>query len=169
MIERDFLDYSAAKLAQYLERIQICLGKLNEDQLWFRGTDNENSVGNLCLHLAGNVRQWILCGVGGQADNRDRDSEFAATGGVDAAALGTRLQETVEPARDLVAALPLERLNEPLTVQGYHVTVASAIYHVVEHFSHHTGQILFATKALCGEDLGFHRHLSKLEHSETTP
>jgi uncharacterized damage-inducible protein DinB len=169
VIEREFLDYSAAKLAQYLERIEICLGKLDDDRIWFRGCENENSIGNLCLHLEGNVRQWIVCGVGGMVDSRDRDAEFAASGGLDGAALGARLRSTVEAARDVVAALPLERLSEPITVQKYAMTVFGAIYHVVEHFSHHTGQILFATKALCGEDLGFYRHLSKETHWEKTP
>ena len=41
--------------------------------------------------------------------------------------------------------------------------------HVVEHFSHHTGQIIFATKLLTGGDLGFYRHLSNLSHTEQTP
>lgn len=127
MIERDFLDYSASKLTQYVERIGICLSKLDEDGIWFRGCENENSIGNLCLHLEGNVRQWILCGVGGAADSRDRDAEFAASGGWDGGALGDRLRSTVEAASALIAALPVVRLSEPITIQGYEMTVCSAI------------------------------------------
>ena len=80
--DRLFLDYSARKLRQYAGRIEDCLGRLNEEQIWARGAESENAVGNLVLHLAGNVRQWIVAAVGGRPDIRQRDAEFAARGGV---------------------------------------------------------------------------------------
>jgi uncharacterized damage-inducible protein DinB len=166
VIEREFLDYSADKLVQYLERIEVCAGTLTDDQIWSRGHETENSIGNLCLHLAGNVRQWILAGVGGEPDQRKRDAEFQAKGGANPT---FQLRDTVIGACDVIRGLPFERLREPLKIQDYPVTVFLAIYHVVEHFSHHTGQILFATKALSGEDLGFYRHLSQPAHAEKTP
>jgi len=169
-LDRIFLDYSTAKLRQYAERIGICLGKLDASQIWMRGTARENAVGNLVLHLCGNVRQWIVSGVGGLPDTRDRDAEFAARGGSAPAELTARLRAVIEEAAAVLDGVTPGRLAEPIVVQGYHLTVFEAIYHVVEHFSHHTGQILFATKALTGEDLGFYRHLSaKAPHSETTP
>ena len=61
------------------------------------------------------------------------------------------------------------RLAERVTIQKYDVTVLEAIFHVVEHFSHHTGQILFATKMLTGEDLGYYKHLRAAAHGEPTP
>src|SRR5207244_11762295 len=79
-MHRAFLDYSAKKLQQLGSRIETCLNTLNQDQVWARGSDNENAVGNLVLHLCGNVRQWIVSGVGGQPDTRDRDAEFLARG-----------------------------------------------------------------------------------------
>src|SRR5450432_2015005 len=93
-----FLDYSAKKLRQLCSRIEACLGALNQDEVWARGGDNENAVGNLVLHLCGNVRQWIVSGVGGQSDSRDRDAEFSAQGGVSASDLAERLRGTVEEA-----------------------------------------------------------------------
>jgi uncharacterized damage-inducible protein DinB len=163
VIERAFLDFSAAKLRQYVDRIAACVDRLSDDQIWSRGHATENSIGNLCLHLSGNVRQWILQGV------RDRDSEFAAKGGVARAELLAQLRDTVEAACQVISSLTPARLEDKITVQGYHQTVLEAVYHVVEHFAGHTGQIIFATKGLQGEDLGFYRHLSRPRHDEATP
>jgi uncharacterized damage-inducible protein DinB len=169
-LDRIFLDYSTQKLRQCSERIGSCLGKLTEEQIWARGGAEENAVGNLVLHLCGNVRQWIVSGVGGEGDIRDRDAEFAARGGVTAAELTKSLGNTVEEAARVLARVSATRLAERIVVQGYNETVMEAIYHVVEHFSGHTGQILFATKMLTGEDLGFYRHLRKAAaHGEKTP
>jgi uncharacterized damage-inducible protein DinB len=163
VIERAFLDFSSAKLRQYVDRIAACLERLTDDQIWSRGHATENSIGNLCLHLSGNVRQWILQGL------RDRDSEFTAKGGVPRAELIAQLRDTVESACQAISSLTPARLEDKITVQGYHQTVLEAVYHVVEHFAGHTGQIIFATKALQGEDLGFYRHLSQPQHNEATP
>ena len=163
MIERAFLDFSVAKLRQYVDRISACADRLSDDEIWPRGHATENSIGNLCLHLSGNVRQWILQGV------RDRDSEFTAKGGVPRAELIAQLRDTVEAACQVISSLAAARLEDKITVQGYHQTVLEAVYHVVEHFAGHTGQIIFATKALQGEDLGFYRHLSQPQHGEATP
>src|SRR5271166_4853580 len=91
-LESQFLEHSVAKLEQYCSRIETCLKMLNEDQVWARGGENENAVGNLVLHLCGNVRQWIICGVGGRPDSRDREREFRTRGGVPAGELMDRLQ-----------------------------------------------------------------------------
>jgi uncharacterized damage-inducible protein DinB len=160
-IDRIFLEHSIEKLREYESRIATCVAKLNPEQIWARGAEQENAVGNLVLHLCGNVRQWIVSGVGAQPDVRDRDSEFAARGGVAAPELMGRLDATVEEAAEVIGRVTAEQLLAPLLVQGYDVKVMEAIYHVVEHFSMHTGQILFATKMLTGEDLGFYRRLSK--------
>jgi uncharacterized damage-inducible protein DinB len=170
MLDRQFLEHSTGKLRQLTSRIETCLGMLNQEQLWARGADNENAVGNLVLHLCGNLRQWIGSGVGQKPDVRDRDSEFAARGGTSPAELALRLRETVEEAIQTIDAVSAERLAERIRVQGYDVSVLEAIYHVVEHFSMHTGQVLFATKMLTGADLGFYRHLkAAAAHGENTP
>jgi len=165
-----FLDYSARKLRQLGGRIVECLGRLNAEQVWARGSQSENAVGNLVFHLCGNARQWIVSGVGGQPDLRQRDAEFAARRGSDAAGLAELLRHTVDEAAGVIDGLTARRLTERITIQNYDVTVLEAIYHVVEHFAGHTGQIIFATKMLTGEDLGFYRHLkTTVEHSEQTP
>ena len=159
-IETNFLTCAAENLDQLAGRIEICLGKLSPDQIWMRGTENQNAVGNLVLHLNGNVRQWILAGIGGAPDHRIRDEEFAARGGTGPEALGELLRGTVDEALVVIRSLPPARLADQVTIQGYDGTVLKAIFHVVEHFSGHTAQIIFITKMLTGEDLGFYSYLT---------
>ena len=167
---RILTDYSVRKLGQLTGRIEACLDQLTEEQIWARGGENENAVGNLALHLCGNVRQWIVSGVGGASDTRERDSEFAARGGVPAAELKRRLRTTVDEASAVIQKLPAERLTEHVVIQNYDIPVLEAIIHVVEHFSMHTGQLIFATKMLTGADLGFYKHLrSAAAYGQKTP
>ena len=164
-----FLDHANKKLEQQTARILTCLEKLSEDQIWARGAEHENAIGNLVLHLCGNVRQWILVGVGEQLCDRDRDAEFAARGHGTIAELSLKLRTTVEQARNVIATQTSASLLQRLTVQDYKGSRLDAIFHVLLHFSEHTGQIQFITKALTGQDLGFYAHLNKPNHGETTP
>jgi uncharacterized damage-inducible protein DinB len=167
---RLFLNSSASRLEQLSGRIAACLAKLEAEQVWARGSENENAIGNLVLHLCGNMRQWILSAVGGAPDARQRDAEFSARGSVPAIELASRLKLTVEEALTILRTFPSARLAERVVIQGYSVTLLEAIYHVVEHFAQHAGQIVFATKQLTGEDLGFYKHLSGPgPHTESTP
>ncbi len=169
-IESTFTAFAADKLIQLEARVETCIDKLTPEQIWSRHSENENAVGNLALHLAGNVRQWILSGVGGEPDTRVRDREFAARGGVDSAELKRRLRSTVEAAATFIHSVSGERIVQRIAVQDYQITVLEAIFHVVEHFAMHTGQIIFATKLLTGEDLGFYAHLRTAKaHGEQTP
>jgi uncharacterized damage-inducible protein DinB len=155
---RAFIERSRAYLTDdYLPRIRAALAKLSPDDLWWRPNERSNSVGNLLLHLAGNARQWIVSGVGGEADLRRRDEEFAATGGVSVEAALARLAEAVADVDRVLERLDPATLGERRTIQGNDVSVLGAIYHVVEHFSMHTGQILYVVKLRTGEDLGLWR------------
>jgi uncharacterized damage-inducible protein DinB len=169
-LHRLFLNCSVGRLQQSFSRIEACLGKLTEEQVWARGSQNENAIGNLVLHLSGNVRQWIVSGVGGAPDTRQRDGEFSARGGSSIPELQERLREIVAEAAAVIATVTPERLAERVVIQNYDVSVLEAIYHVVEHFSLHMGQIVFATKLLTGSDMGFYSHLrSSAAHGEKTP
>ncbi len=154
-----FIKFSADKLEQLHGRIQDCLGRLTPEQIWTRNSQNENAVGNLVLHLSGNVRQWIGSGVAGLADHRERDAEFDARGGKEPAELSELLNTRVAEVTAIIRAVPATRLTERITPQGHDVTVLEAIAHVVEHFAMHTGQVIFLTKMLTGQDLGYYQHL----------
>ncbi len=158
-VESLFLETAVEKLQEYVERIGFCLGKLDDDQLWARGQKNENAIGNLLLHLNGNVRQWIIGSLGGRAESRDRDSEFAARGGFGRKELISQLRTTVDVASAIMAQLTTEQLTRIYPIQRYEVSGVEAVFHVVEHFSQHTGQIIFATKMLTGTNLAFYAEL----------
>jgi uncharacterized damage-inducible protein DinB len=168
-LDRMFIDFSSQKLEQLLSRIRDCAGKLKSDEIWARGHENENAIGNLMMHLNGNVQQWIVSGIGGAPDTRTRDAEFAARGGMAGPELVERLESAVREAIAVIGKVTPERLTQRVTIQKYEVTVMEAIFHVVEHFAQHTGQIIFATKLLTGEDLGFYKHLKAAAHGEKTP
>jgi uncharacterized damage-inducible protein DinB len=146
-IARAFLDRSRHYLVrEYPTKIQHCLDLLPAEALWRRDDASGNSVGNLLLHLSGNVRQWIVSGVGGAPDARRRSAEFDARDGEGAAELMARLRETLHDADEVLASLDARSLGEARRIQGRDVNVLDAVYHVVEHFSTHTGQIILLTK-----------------------
>ena len=153
MIAALFVDHSVNKLRQMTGAIETCLGKLTDAQIWERQGVQENAVGNLILHLCGNVRQWIGYGVGGKPDIRVRDAEFSAKGGLTRAELVGRMHETVDQAIEIISGLNAERLAERIVPQGKEVSVLEAVYQVVGHFQQHTGQIQFVTKRVTGTPL----------------
>jgi uncharacterized damage-inducible protein DinB len=156
-----FLEQSRNFLQRdFLPKITACVGRLTDDDIWWRPNEVSNSIGNLLLHLSGNVRQWIVSGVGGAPDLRDRPREFAERDTIPRAELIERLTAALQEADQVLAKLTPDALLDRRRIQGQDVTVLEAIYHVVEHFSMHTGQITFITKIRTGQDLGFYRHLS---------
>jgi hypothetical protein len=155
-----FLSFSRRKLLeQYWPRLRACVEGLSEEQIWWRPNDASNSIGNLILHLNGNVTQWLVVSFNREADERDRPAEFNAVGGMTAAALVERLGKTMENAGRVLDRLTASELTAPYEIQGYHVTGLDAVYQVVEHFGLHYGQIVVLTKILAGKDLAFYKEL----------
>jgi len=140
----------------FLPKIERCLELLTDDQIWWRANPQSNSIGNLLLHLSGNVRQWIVCGVGGNTDARDRDAEFAQREVLPRDELLGRLKQTLSEADAALAKLDSNKLLEQKQIQGCDVTALEAILHVVEHFSMHTGQIIMMAKFFTEVDLDFY-------------
>jgi uncharacterized damage-inducible protein DinB len=142
-----FLDASRDYLLdQYLPRIRLACAPLSDDDLWWRPAPGSNSIGNLILHIEGNARQWLIGGVGGHASDRDRDGEFAAEGGHTGEQLLATLTTTLFEIDRVLAALQPSQLDEPRIIQGATTTVFDAVYHVVEHVSMHSGQIIQLAK-----------------------
>jgi len=156
-IGQSFIACARAYFAEdYLPKIERCLELLTDEQIWWRANPQSNSIGNLLLHLSGNVRQWIVCGVGGARDERDRDAEFAQRDMIPRDELLKRLKQTLSEADAALAKLDAGKLLERHLIQGCEVTALSAIFHVVEHFSMHTGQIIMMAKMFAEVDLGFY-------------
>jgi uncharacterized damage-inducible protein DinB len=131
---------------EYRTKLRKAVEALPDDRLWWRPNDQSNSVGNLLRHLAGNVRQWIVGGVGGRPDARDRAAEFAARAGASKAELLAALDAVLDETATVLDVLTPASLAEPREIQGRRVTVLDAIFHVVEHFSLHLGQVIYISK-----------------------
>lgn len=156
-IGRRFLERSRHYLcAEYPEKITMALHAMPHERVWWRANESSNSAGNLVLHLAGNVRQWIVSGVGGAEDTRHRDAEFAARDGIDVESLISQLRAACADVDTVLAGLTTEQLGESRHIQGRDTSVFSAIYHVVEHFSGHTGQIILLAKQFTPDAVRFY-------------
>ena len=134
-------------LREYLTKIRLSVSVLDEHVVWARPNEASNSIGNLMLHLAGNARQWIVSGVGGAHDVRDRQSEFDQRISLSITSLIDRLEQTISDVDRVLASLTPADLPTRRRIQANDVSVLEAIYHVVEHFSMHTGQIILLAKA----------------------
>ena len=164
-ITQAFLQKSGSLIASdYLPKIERCLEHLTDEDVWSRPNDACNSVGNLLLHLRGNTTQWIIGGVAGKPYERRRQQEFDERTHIPAKELLATLRAVVEEADEIIRGLDPSALLSMRRTQDYEVTVLEAIYHVVEHFGMHTGQIILLTKARTGEDLKLWRPAR-----ETTP
>lgn len=140
----------------FLPKIESCLERLSDEEVWRRANEQSNSIGNLILHLSGNVRQWIVCGIGNAIDERVRQQEFDERSVIPKTELLLKLKETLAAADSVLSSFDTERILEQLHIQGFDVTALEAIFHVVEHFSMHTGQIILLTKMLKSIDLKFY-------------
>ena len=157
-----FLEFSRRKLVeQYWPRLERSVESLTDEQTWWRPNAASNSIGNLILHLNGNVRQWLIASFNRLEDARDRPAEFAARRVIPARGLLEALGATMREADAVLLRLTEADLRSALHIQGYTVSGVEAVYQVVEHFGMHYGQILYIAKLVVGEDLGFYRELDK--------
>ncbi len=156
-LSKEFVRQSERFLAEdFLPKVQAAIALLSEDELWWRPNPQSNSVGNMVLHLNGNVRQWIVSGVGEAPDGRQRAQEFLEQGPMPAQELIEKLENTVAEAVDVLRKMDRTTLLAKRKIQAYEVTLVQAIIHVVEHFSYHTGQIVYVAKMLKGVDTRFY-------------
>ena len=138
-----------------LKKIRHCVGQLSDEQIWWRPDDSMNSIGNLLLHLRGNVTQWIMSGVAGEPDNRDRPAEFNARESKSKDELLRNLEETVETAKSTLLDLPGDTLLEARRIQAFETHVLGAAVHVVTHFHGHMQEIISMTRMQLGADYQF--------------
>lgn len=141
---------AAHELASALTRIKHCLGQLTDEQVWWRSHPSLNSIGNLVLHLCGNLRQWIVAGLGGATDLRDRPTEFSERGPIPRNELVRRLEAVVDEARAVLARQTARQLLEARRIQGFDVTGLKAIFDSVPHFRGHTQEIIGITRLQLG-------------------
>ena len=153
-IAKHFIAQSRACLSSdYLPKIERCLEVLSDEDVWWRAGEGSNSIGNLLLHLEGSTRTWIISVSGGAHSPRDRPQEFDEREHIPSSELMARLRQTLAEADDVLARLDAGVLLERRQSPWEEVTVLWAVYHAVEHFSMHTGQIIMMSKMRSGGDL----------------
>jgi hypothetical protein len=163
-----FLAFSRYRLmGRYWPRLKECVSSLTDEQVWWRPNDASNSIGNLILHLNGNVGQWLVASFNKDEDKRNRPEEFSAKEGATGAELLAKLEATLDAAAKVLDRLTVEELLAPYEIQGYHVRGLDAVYQVVEHFGMHYGQIVYITKLLTEKDLGFYKDLTKTGRTQS--
>lgn len=152
-----FIEQSVYYLEQNTPRIISCLDDLTDDEIWFSPVQASNSIGNLVLHLCGNITQYVISALGETEDHREREKEFSVKHIYTGAMLIDKLRSTLSAAIDVIKNLDKTRLMKFYSVQGFHLSGVGIIIHVTEHYSYHTGQIAFFTKQLKNKEMGFYK------------
>jgi len=158
-LAKEFIGQSIHRMEMNTPKIIKCLDQLTEQQIWMRPNEASNSIGNIMLHLCGNIRQYVISALGEQTDIRERDKEFAAQGGLTKAELISKLDSTVQHAVKVIRNASEHQLMKIFSVQGFTYSGVGIVVHVTEHYSYHAGQIIFWTKLLTGQDLGFYANV----------
>jgi hypothetical protein len=146
---------AANELGNALSRINHCLKQLTDEQVWWRSHPSLNSIGNLILHLCGNLRQWVLAGLGGARDTRNRPAEFSERGPIPRGELTRLLEGVVEEAKATLKRQTAEGLLAPRRIQGFDVNGLATIFSSVPHFRGHTQEIIHLTRLQLGERYQF--------------
>ena len=155
----EFKENSIFRMEESMRMIRLSLEQLDEQDIWKRPNTSSNSVGNLMLHLYGNISQYAISSLGNNPDVRVRDKEFNADGGYDKADLINRLDQVVNKAKEIISSTVEEEYLRSREVQGFTMSGIGVVIHVVEHLSYHTGQIAFWTKLIKDRDLGFYQDI----------
>ena len=142
---------AAGELETALERIHHCVGQLTDEQIWWRSAPNMNSISNLVLHLTGNLQQWIVHGLTGASDTRNRPAEFADRGSIARLDLMRRLDDVVSRASAVLRGLTAGQLVAKVRIQGFDMTALDAIFNSVPHFRGHTQEIIQLTRQQLGD------------------
>jgi uncharacterized damage-inducible protein DinB len=150
-ITKEFITQSIRYLEENVPRVERCLKELTEDEVWQKPNSSSNSIGNLILHVSG------ISSMGKAEDTRDRPAEFSTTGGLNKTELLEKITTTVKQAARVLQNVNEEEMLGIRIVQGFEMSGVDMMVHVVEHFSYHTGQIVFWTKLLKDKDMEFYK------------
>jgi len=155
-IREEFIKNALYRIDESTRMNTISLEELSEEEVWKRPNESLNSVGNLILHLCGNITQYVISSLGESEDKRERDIEFSTESGFTKKELLEKLTETLDIAKRVIFDANIEQLLKVRSVQGFSFSGIGVVLHAVEHYSYHTGQIAFWTKQLKNKDLGFY-------------
>jgi hypothetical protein len=154
-VGRAYIEEGVHRLQAALDRIRHCVDQLDDAQVWWRPQEAMNSIANLLLHLCGNLTQWIIAGIRGQDDQRDRPSEFAVRAMIPKAELLGRLEKVITESQQVLAQLSDAQLLEPRRIQGFEGTVLSATFDSLTHLTGHVQEIIYITRLQLGDKYRF--------------
>ncbi len=149
------VDETSGELDEALKKIKHCVNQLTDDQVWWRPAESMNSVANLLLHLCGNLGQWIVSGIGGAADIRERQKEFDQRSSTSGTELISQIESAVAEAKNALSGMSAEELLRIRPVQGNDVSGMQAILHSAAHFRGHAQEIVHMTRCQLGDSYAF--------------
>ena len=153
---KDFKENLCYRIDESTRMVEKSLQEISFEELWRKPNNNLNSIGNLLLHLCGNMTQYAIASLGNLPDTRNRDEEFLTEGEFSKQELLLKLKNTVEKVKETLLTTTYEEFLRERNVQGFTLSGIGIIIHVVEHYSYHTGQIAFWVKLIKNKDLGFY-------------
>ncbi len=157
ILKNTFIEEIKRRLfTENIPRLKKCLHELTEAEIWYRPNNASNSVGNLVLHLHGNVRQWVVAGLGKNKDIRERQKEFDEKGPVAVEKMLLDMDNLMKEVDQILSKTSTEDLLEIRNVQGYEESGLSILVHITEHFSYHVGQITYIVKMLKDKEMGYY-------------
>ncbi len=157
---QDFKDNAIFRLEENVRMISIALSKVVEEELWTKQNQSLNTLGNQLLHICGNMTQYIVSGLGGNPDDRNREEEFSTEDGFTKDELLQRLLLTVQTSTTIIDDATPENLLKKRNVQGFELSGTGIVLHAVEHFSYHTGQIAMQVKLVIDQPLKFYEGMN---------
>jgi hypothetical protein len=149
-VAAEFIRATRHTLAGGTHKIEHCLSQLSDEQTWWRPREEMNSIANLMLHLSGNVRQWIVSGLGGEPDRRNRPGEFSDRSRRAKSDVLAELKQTIAEADAVLARLTAAELMRVRRIQGIDETVIGANLHTLPHFRGHVQEIIHMTREQLG-------------------
>ena len=162
-VSRTALEEAGRLLDECTAKIIHCVDQLTDEQIWWRPAESMNSIGNLILHLCGNLRQWMISGIGGAADTRKRPAEFAERGPIPKAVLLSQLKQVIAEVKGVFARTNAADMQRERRIQGFTVTGWGALFHTVPHFNGHTQEIVSFTRMQLGKSYKFYWQPSTAE------
>ena len=145
-----FNEAVSSQLDDAIAKIRHCVQQLSEDQLWWRPTESMNSIANLILHLCGNVRQWVIAGVGGSPDRRNRPQEFSQRDRIPTSQLIDMLDQLAIEFRQSLQNMTADEFMRRRNIQSFDVSALQAVVDSVTHFRGHTQEIIHITRIQLG-------------------
>lgn len=151
-----YLDAVSKGIEKSRLTIKHCVDQVSQEQFWWRPEPDMNSIANILLHLSGNIRQWIIAGMNGAIDDRDRPKEFQDRSGAPKDLIWKAFSETLDEARLTLSRMNSASLGIVRKIQGYEVNGVDAIYNSTSHLQGHTQEIIYITRMLLGSSYKFY-------------